>query len=466
MKMSNIQLPAHVVYTLYHLKEHGFEAYVVGGYIRDNLIRQSKTQLANANLDTTTKDVDITTSATTEDVVRLFKNVRRIDSKGRTVLVVFGDAHTLEVSTFQGENIKEDLGNRDFTINSFAMDIDKNITYSSKSCIKDLYHGYIDVNNDDVFDKDPLRMMRAVRFSHFMDFVIEPYVVDAIKNKAAKIKEVAPERIKAELCKALIFPKIGSTSGYFRELNELGLLEHILPELHRCVGFSQHNPNHDKCVFEHSLDVVDYMPNYLSGKLAALLHDVGKAVTFTQEENGVGHFYGHDVAGAQITAQIMTRFKFSDALISRVVKLVGHHHQGDWQQGNNSLARFISSVGQENLSLLFQLKMADAKAKSKESKEERLHEVRKLAMMVNTFMEKEIPLKVTGLAVNGKDVIDCGFEVGPKIGSVLRELLSAVIAGTVANNRDALLLLICELKLKDTASLNTILGGRGVGQLN
>ena len=457
MKMKNLQLPNHAIHALYALKDHGFDAYIVGGFVRDNLIMQDKVYLSFPNM--AERDIDITTSATAEDVAKIFPEVRKIDKGDRTVLVVFRDKNTLEISTFQGENIKEDLNSRDFTVNAFALDIDKNVICASDGCPKDLKEGFIDTVNDEAFDKDPLRMMRAIRFGLTLGFTIEPYVKDEIKAKAHMVKNVAPERIKAELCKSLLLATPGTSSRYFRELNILGLLEYILPELHKCVGFEQFNENHDKCVFEHTLDVVDYMPNTLKGKLAALFHDIGKINTFSKGEDGVGHFINHPLVSARITSCILNRLHFSNDLTASVVSLVKAHHEGNWKGNNKSITKFINSVGKDNLFTLLDLKRADALAKSPKVREDRVNEVAKLVMVVTTLLEKKVPLNVTDLAIKGSDVMACGFSAGPKIGVLLRDALNEVITGKIPNERIPLISFIKGIRKSETAVYEAILGG-------
>ena len=287
-----LEIPRDVEYVLWTLIRNGYETYLVGGCVRDFVMGIQP------------RDYDICTTATIDKVKSLFESVVPIGGKHGTVTVVMDD-NRIEVTSLKIDgNIKiaiyEDLCTRDFTMNAMAMDVSGEIW--------DPLRGRDDIERRLIravgephhrFHEDALRMLRAIRFSCKLLFSIDKRTLDNIEAYSILIKTVSTERVREELNQILLsdYPGHG-----LRLLHRWGLLQYIIPELCRCVGFDQNNIYHDKDVFEHTITVLESVPAELDLRLAALLHDIAKPQTF----NG-GHFYGHNVEGANMATDILKR---------------------------------------------------------------------------------------------------------------------------------------------------------------
>lgn len=322
-------IPNYVEYVMIHLQENKYKVYLVGGGVRDIFNNKEP------------KDYDLTTSATPEQVKKLFRKVVSTGEKHGTVTVIVLGEH-IEVTTLRRDGIykdnrhpeevmfttglKEDVARRDFTINSIAIDIDGNV-YDYFNGLKDIENKIIRAvgDPDKRFNEDALRMIRAIRFSAQYDFDIEEETENSIIRNAYLIQMVSKERIRDELCKILI----SNYPGYGIEmLQKCNLLQYIIPELCECINFDQRNIHHDKNVFDHIISVLNYTPNILNVRLAALLHDIGKPMCFTIDENNQGHFYQHHIIGAEMTKSILERLKFDTKTINNVSILVKEHMYG------------------------------------------------------------------------------------------------------------------------------------------
>lgn len=325
------KIPDEAFYILNDLNDLSYESYICGGAIRDILLGK------------TVKDFDITTQATPEEVMDIFKGRYTVLPTGidHGTVTVMVNKMPIEVTTFRtdGEysngrkpdlvefirNVKDDVNRRDFTINS--------LLYDGKYII-DYVGGLLDLNNkkiraignaDDRFKDDALRMMRCIRFSCQLSFNIVKSTIQSIERNAELIKNVSQERIRDELVKILMSDKPSKGIGLLAKTN---LLKYILPELQSCVGFDQHNKHHNKNVFNHILKVLESTPCVLNIRLAALFHDIGKPMCFTIDEHGEGHFYNHHKIGADKTREIMKRLKFDNETINNVCILVYEHMYG------------------------------------------------------------------------------------------------------------------------------------------
>lgn len=329
-KNIKIQISKGVEYIINTLQENGYEAYIVGGAVRDSLLERK------------VNDWDITTSANPQEVVNIFENlgykIIPTGLKHGTVTILINSIG-YEVTTFRvdGEyednrhpkevkftsNLREDLKRRDLTINAMA--------YNDKIGLVDYFYGLEDLNNKiircvgnskDRFNEDSLRMLRCIRFASQLNFCMEESIKLNIRKLSRNIANVSMERIRDELCKILV----SSQPVYgIRNIVELNLMDYIIPELKACVGFEQHNIHHDKDVYGHILSVVENVPNKLELRLAALLHDIGKPRCFSIGDNGQGHFYGHQKISADMTKDILKRLKFDNKTIDKVDKLVYNH---------------------------------------------------------------------------------------------------------------------------------------------
>ena len=323
-----IEVPSDVNRILELLYFYGYDAYIVGGCVRDSILNR------------TPNDWDICTNCSPEKMLDIFSSFKVIPTglKHGTVTVVINNEN-YEVTTYRidGEYIdgrhpesvvftnelKEDLRRRDFTINAMA--------YNDKVGLVDYYGGIQDISNKIIkcvgkplerFSEDYLRMLRAIRFSTQLGYALDINTHKAIEQLSKNINSVSSERIREELNKILMsdVPSQG-----FKLLKNTEILKHIIPELEICVGFQQHNPHHNKDVFNHILSVIDNTENDLILRLSALFHDIGKPETFSLDEEGIGHFYGHNVKSSDVTKKVMKRLKYDNKSIEQVAVLVKEH---------------------------------------------------------------------------------------------------------------------------------------------
>lgn len=432
-------IPHYVRGILSRLTENGYEAYIVGGCIRDILLKKQP------------KDWDVATSALPDEVMRIF-NDRTVVSTGEkfgTVTVV-GDGGKVEVTTFRsegtysdgrhpdwvsfGDNIVDDLSRRDFTINSMAWNPVKGMI--------DPFNGAEDVKNGIIravgnphhrFSEDGLRMMRAVRFASTLDFKIDDETMEAIKNLAKTIENISMERVREELFKIIE----GQHPAYgMNLLLETGLMNFVFPEVLMIIGFQQNNPYHNMDVFQHTMCVLEQTPDILHIRLAALFHDIGKPYCYTEDDDGIGHFYGHNEKSVEIAQQTLKRLKSSNKLINKVTLLVGHHMRYYKYNEREKIKRLIGEIGKENIFDLLSLQKADAMCKRKPDLYDSALEMENT---VKDIINNNEPIYIKDLAINGEDLIKSGIKPGVELGKILNELLDMVIEKPELNKRDTLL---------------------------
>jgi len=432
-----MNLPDEVEFILNKLNKNNFKGYVVGGCVRDVLLGKSP------------KDWDITTNAKPEEIKSLFEKTIDTGLKHGTVTVVLNN-NNYEITTFRIDgkyldnrkpdkitftsSLKEDLSRRDFTINS--------IVYNPKEGLIDYYGGINDLSNNLIrtvgnpdlrFNEDALRMMRAVRFASQLNFFIDKDTILSIVNNRYLINNISTERIRDELCKILTSDK---PSFGINLLWATGLLNIILPEIVKMIGFNQRNPAHHKDVYEHTLLVLDNTSNDLILRLSALLHDIGKPETFSIDENGIGHFYKHHMKSMDIAKDILQRLKFDNKTIEIVCIIVKNHMSRYDFLRDSSIKKFINRVGVENLDRLFQLQIADIKGCRSPHD---FSQVLKFQSKVNKILNEKQPLTVKDLAINGYDLMAIGIEPGVRIGKILNELLEIVLKNPELNTKEKLL---------------------------
>ncbi|MDF2880293.1 MAG: hypothetical protein K0R54_850 [Clostridiaceae bacterium] len=443
MNKIKISIPNDVKYILDTLDKEGYEAYIVGGCVRDSIIGRKPL------------DWDITTNSLPENVIDIFKNkqIKVIETglKHGTVTIVMNNV-SYEITTFRIDSeyldnrhpkevtftcsIQQDLSRRDFTINAMA--------YNESTGVLDYFNGLGDINNKvikcvgnagDRFNEDALRMLRAVRFSCQLNFSLEPVeLLNSIKKNSYLIKNISSERIRDELCKILLSYK---PSKGIIDLYNSNLLSYIIPELIPCVGFDQSNIHHDKDIFKHTLSVVDRTPAELAVRLAALLHDIGKVQCFTLDDKGQGHFYGHEKVSGDISKEILKRLKFDNITVETVSHLIYEHMRTCDIGRSLSIKKFINNVGVENLNNLFSLQIADRKSSAKEYSG--FQDILELKEKCETIINKKIPLSLKDLNVNGEDLIKIGIPRGKRIGDVLNKLLELVLIDPQLNKKEMLI---------------------------
>jgi len=417
LKIKSKDIDPRALFITKRLNDSGYEALVVGGCIR-NLIMGEEAH-----------DWDITTKATPEEISRAFKEFKVIPvgKKFGTVTVVI-DHINYEVSTFKKNrstltsNLLEDLRHRDFTINALA--------WREGEGAIDYFNGLEDIKQKIVrgvedpverIKEDPLRMLRAIRLACELDFKIDKATLQAIKKNSILIKKVSPERIRDELIKILLsnFPKRG-----FKLLQQLGLLQFILPELERCVGFYQEDLCPNKDLFEHILNLLNNLPPDLALRLVALLGEVTQLPSNSQTSR------------KEFAAKILRRLKFKNSIIKKVSILV----QEDWRAidflNPKNIRQYIFKRGEENILNVLELKRADIKISKKIAK---LKQLEKMEQQVREVLEEKPAVSLKDLAINGKDLIDLGYQEGVELGGMLKKLLEIVIDKPELNRRERLL---------------------------
>ena len=451
------------------LEENQYEAYIVGGCVRDLLM----IKLAAANGDYSNvkkkepKDWDITTNARPKEILRIFPNGKYENNFGTVLVAVKQSAKKMiiEITTYRSEqgysdrrhpdeikfedSLENDLGRRDFTVNAIAMDIRGNIV--------DLFGGQKDLKKKiiravgepiDRFKEDALRMIRTVRLSCQLGFAIEPKTERAIKRMAGGIKFVANERIKDELIKIL---ESGKSYDGIMLLHNTKLLQYILPELERGIDVNQ-NRHHTYTVFKHSTLSLKYCPSKdWRVRFASLLHDIAKPQT-KRFIKGDATFYNHDIVGAKIVKKIMKRLKFSNEDIDKVTTLIYNHmfYYNVGEVTESSVRRLIKKVGEENLADLIDLRIADRlgsgvpKAKP--------YKLRHLEYMMKKV--RKDPVSVKMIKITGDVLIKIlGIKPGPKIGAILDVLLLEIIEDPKLNNKKYLEMRSQELNVMELKDL-------------
>ena len=440
-----MNLPGNVQEIITTLENAGYEAYAVGGCVRDTLLNKEP------------DDWDITTSATPEEAKALF--LRTIDTgiQHGTITVLIGK-ETYEVTTYRidGEyedsrhpkeviftsNLLEDLKRRDFTINAMA--------YNDRSGIVDAFGGMQDLENKIIrcvgnpkerFTEDALRMMRAVRFSGQLGYEIELATANAVKELAPTLSRISAERICTELIKLMV----SNHPDYLQKAYELGMTNVFMPEFDDAMETTQNNPHHCYGVGEHILHSLSHVRNDKVLRLTMLFHDLGKARTKTTDEKGIDHFYGHAEVSAQIADDVMKRLRFDNDTRHKVIKLVKYH---DLKMAltPTGVRKAIVKVGEELFPLLLEVKRADFLAQSMHKRDEKEAELAEMERLYAQILEEKNCVSLKTLAVTGSDLIAAGMKPGKEIGEVLQMLLEIVIEDPESNTKEILLSKLSPIK--------------------
>lgn len=433
-----IQLPEKVKYIIDTLIANGFDAYAVGGCVRDSILNRDP------------DDWDITTSALPWQVKSLFRRTVDTGIQHGTVTVML-EKDGFEVTTYRidGEyndsrhpkeviftpNLLEDLKRRDFTINAMAYN-DKIGIVDEFDGIKDLQRRIIRCVGDPAerFQEDALRIMRAIRFSAQLGYTIEENTRNAIKKSASTLRNISPERIQTELVKLVIsdFPYL------LKDAYETGVTSVILPEFDRMMQTSQNNPHHQYTVGEHSLHAMEQVQKDKILRLGMLFHDIGKPDTKSTDKNGTDHFYRHAVIGKEIVKKVLRRLKFDNDTIHKVTQIV-LYHDCDVELTPRGVRRAIAIVGADIFPSLFLIKRADILAQSTYHQQQKLDDLATLQILYKNEMEKKNCVSLKTLAVTGKDLIDAGMLPGKELGDTLNELLTLVIDHPEYNTKEYLI---------------------------
>lgn len=432
-----IELPVKVRMIIQKLEEAGYEAYVVGGCVRDSLLGR------------TPDDWDITTSANPYQVKQIFNRTIDTGIQHGTVTVMM-DKEGFEVTTYRidGEyedsrhpkeviftqNLVEDLKRRDFTINAMA--------YNDRSGIVDIFGGMEDLQKGIIccvgvakerFTEDALRIMRAVRFSAQLGYEIEENTKQAIVALAPNLKHISAERIQTELVKLVVSPH----PDYLRMAYDLGITREILPELDAAFETTQNNPHHIYTVGEHQLQCMKQIRAEKSLRLAALLHDIGKPKTKETDENGIDHFHGHPAVGEEMAAGILRRLKFDNDTITKVRKYV-RYHDYSIDTTPKAVRRAINKIGEEYFPQVLEIKRADILAQSLYQREEKEAHLVKVEQLYQEILAKNQCVSLKTLAITGKDLMGMGVPQGKEIGVILQKLLEDVMEQPEHNTKEYL----------------------------
>lgn len=448
----HIEMPTGVRTIINTIISHGYDAYLVGGSIRDVLLGKDP------------KDYDIATSATPEAIVAMFKKTVPTGIKHGTVEVLTEDG-SFDVTTFRTEegyikkrhpesvtfieDLKEDLKRRDITINALA--------YNEEKGLIDPFNGYADLRHRLIravghpverFKEDALRILRAVRLATVLDFNIEEHTLLSIIEEMDGLRFISVERIREELNNILMSdnPRRG-----MEMLFDLGLAKYVIPEILPMANFNQYNVHHDRDVLAHTLEVLNNAPKNLVVRLAALFHDSGKPRSFTLGDDGIGHFYGHEKISEEIATECLTRLKYNNRTIRLVSRLVGLHMVSPSMHNEVKMKKFLNSLGPENLPLLIDLKRADHGGKP-DTGDSHLKNLRLFEERMRNIIERNDPLTIKDLAINGNDLKELGFRSGPLIGKILQGLLELVLETPSYNTKEKLIAYLQKERLHDSIS--------------
>ncbi len=435
-----IILPQAVQTIIQTLEEAGYEAYAVGGCVRDSLMGR------------TPADWDITTSARPEQVKALFRRTIDTGIQHGTVTVMMGD-EGFEITTYRidGEyldgrhpedvtftaSLEEDLKRRDFTINAMA--------YSDQRGLVDLFGGREDMAAGIIrcvgparerFGEDALRMMRAVRFSAQFGYRIETETMQAMKELSPTLSKVSAERIRVELVKLIE----SQHPDDLRVAYEAGLTAVFLPEFDLAMQTPQNTPHHCYSVGEHLLHSMLEIRADRVLRLAMLFHDIGKPSCRTTDEDGRDHFKGHPAVGAEMTKQIMRRLKFDNDTITKTCRYVQYH---DWdipvEADDRSVRRAVAGIGAEYFPQMFEVNRADILAQHPQRHRMKLEKLEKLQECYERIVAQADCLTLKDLAVKGQDLIAAGVMPGKTMGAVLHRMLEDVIEEPAHNEAGYLL---------------------------
>lgn len=434
-----INMPENANRIIRTLQEAGYEAYIVGGCVRDAVLNKEP------------DDWDITTSAKPIEVKKLFDRTIDTGLQHGTVTVMFGK-EGYEVTTYRVDgkyedhrrpnsvtftsNLVEDMKRRDFTINAMA--------YNDAEGIVDHFHGVEDLeshvircvgNPSERFDEDALRILRALRFSAQLDFEIDENTKEAIRNQAEFLKDISAERINVELTKLLMSDHPERLITAY----ELGVTRIILPEFDAMMETPQVNRHHAYNVGEHTVKVIKAVPKDKALRWAALLHDVAKPVTQTNDGEW-DHFYGHNEKGVDMAAGVLRRLKFDNATIDRVKRLVYWHDYGMGQVPKiKAFRKALNKMGKDLFEDYTYIKYADIMAQSNYHREDKLNNLEVLKEYYKEIVDKEQCVTIKELAITGRDLIDLGMKPGPMLGATLNMLLDKVLEEPELNDKEKLI---------------------------
>lgn len=442
-----IKMPGKVNKIIGVLQEAGFEAYAVGGCIRDSLLGR------------TPNDWDITTSAKPMEVKALFSHTIDTGIQHGTVTILL-DREGFEVTTYRidGEyedgrhpkevsftgSLEEDLKRRDFTINALA--------YNETAGLIDIFEGQRDLkdgiircvgNAEERFTEDALRMLRAIRFSAQLGYRIEENTLAAIHKLAGNLEKISAERIQTELLKLMVSPH----PDYLRTAYECGVTKVFFPEFDLAMETPQNHPHHCYNVGEHILHSLIEVPADKVLRLTMLLHDIAKPQCLTVDEKGITHFHGHEEMGAEMSRVILRRLRMDNDTTDKVCRLVRFHDYGNGVAPDRRIVRrAVNKIGEDLFDDFILVKKADFLAQSMYLREEKWSNLAEWDACYREIREAEECVSLRTLAVNGRDLIAAGLQPGRELGDILKQLLDEVLETPEKNEKDYLISRAKELR--------------------
>ncbi len=434
----DMDIPEKVAGLISRLEAHGYEAYAVGGCIRDTLLGKKP------------KDWDITTSASPGEVKRVFPRTVDTGIQHGTVTVLLG-REGFEVTTYRVDgnysdgrhpdsvcftsSLLEDLRRRDFTINAMA--------YNPSRGLVDAFAGQEDLRQGIIrcvgcpearFTEDALRMLRAVRFSAQLGFVIEKGTKQAIEKLAPNLQKVSRERIQMEMIKLLTSPHPEKILDAW----ETGMMEWIMPEFDRMMQQPQINPYHCFDVGRHTAAMLQNIAPDKVLRLTALFHDMGKPDTCVWDEKGETHFYNHAAVSARLAKKRMKDWRLDNDTIDKVTKLIAYHSY-PFRREKKMVRSVMNQVGEPLFLPLMEVMRADTLAKSDYTKQDRLEDIEAIIRLYEEILESKECFQMKDLAVNGNDLIRAGVKPGKELGTILQKMLGHVLEYPQDNEKERLM---------------------------
>ena len=444
-----IKIPSGANEIIHTLQNNGYEAFLVGGCVRDSILGRP------------IHDYDITTSATPDEMMEVFKDKRIIETglqHGTITIVIDGEGYECTTYRIDGNysdsrrpdsvtftrSLKEDLKRRDFTIYAMA--------YNDEVGLVDPFNGIEDIEHykircvgraEDRFSEDALRILRAIRFASQLGFVVDSDVSLNIHKMYKNLENISIERINSEFCKIALSSEFYIPIGLFREVFSL-----FIPEIKDMFDFPQNNPYHIYDVWNHTVHAVqayecdcepDLNSRDLITSLAVFFHDIGKPHCYQDGEDGIRHFKGHGKVSADMTDTIMKRLRFDNDTREKVVELV-YYHDATFEMGKKYVKRWLNKIGEEQFRRLLNVRRADIKAQADMDQRTRLQKIDNIGYILEEVLQDDECFSLKDLAVNGKDVMDTMLiKSGKDVGCWLNEILTRVIDGRLKNNREDLI---------------------------
>ncbi|MZK49744.1 CCA tRNA nucleotidyltransferase [Clostridium beijerinckii] len=435
----NIEMPKNVTLIIDRLLENGYEAYMVGGCVRDCILGKEP------------KDWDITTNAKPLEVVELFDKVILTGLKHGTVTVML-NKESYEITTYRSDgeyednrhpkevkfvsSLKEDLARRDFTINSMA--------YNDISGLVDYFNGVEDLGKKIIrtvgdprkrFDEDALRMLRAIRFSAQLDFTIDRLTLNSIKELKDNIRNISKERVREEFNKILL-----NNPRKIEILRECGILEYIVPGISKIYNFNKNNSCHSHDLYNHTIISTETVESQIYLRLSMLFHDFGKACTIRTHENDNLHYSSYSKESSRIANEILKYLKYDNNIINKVTLLIQYH---DYRIDNKvSIKKLLREIGIDLFKDLIKIQRADILTQDSKYSEKHLINLDEAENILNEIIDNDECFNLKNLKINGGDLLSLGFNKGKEIGEMLNYLLDIVIENPKLNEKRELVKLV------------------------